>query len=103
MPGVSEVPALRGLHHRPDAPGHEFLVAEALGAGTAARGYFDDEVEYFAADLLHGALAIGDGSGVDVHVIRHAAVGIAVGRDFDDGDGGESDGASATRGKGDQI
>src|SRR5438552_19160767 len=91
------------LHHRADAPGDEFLVAEALGASMPAGGGLQHQVEDLAADLLYGGFAIGDGAGVDVHIVGHSAVCIAVGGDLDDGDSRETDGASAARGKSDRV
>src|ERR1035438_1810512 len=71
------------LRNRADAPGDEFLVSEAFGAGAAAAGHFEQPVEDLLADLLHGGSAIGDRAGVDIHVIRHAAEGVAVGGDLE--------------------
>src|ERR1017187_8595832 len=77
------------LRNRTDAPGDEFLVPEAFGAGAAAAGGFEQPVEDLLADLLHGSSAIGNRAGVDIHIVRHAAEGVAVGGDLDYRDGGK--------------
>src|ERR1039457_4106418 len=91
------------LRNRTDAPGDEFLVPEAFGAGAAAAGHFKQRVEDLLPDTLHGGFAIGDRACVDIHVIRHAAEGMAVGGDLDHRDGGEAYGAAASGGEGDQV
>src|ERR1017187_9366415 len=48
------------LRHRADAPGDEFLVPEAFGAGAPATGDFEQGVEDLPADLLDGGGAIGN-------------------------------------------
>src|SRR5262249_28727796 len=55
------------------------------------------------ANLLYRLLPVGDGSAIDVHVVRHAAVGIAVAGDLYHRDGGEADGATAAGGETDQV
>src|ERR1035437_4645160 len=91
------------LHHRADAPGDEFFVAQTFGAGAAARGDFEHRVEDLLARLLYRRFAIRNGAGVDVHVVRHGAERVAVGGDLDHRDGREADGAAASGGEGDQV
>src|SRR5579871_1161883 len=91
------------LHHRADAPRNEFLVTQPLGAGTTSRRRLQYQIEDLAPYFLHGALAIGNRAGVDVHVVRHPAVGIAVGGDLHHRNRGKTDGAAPPRGEGDQI
>src|ERR1039457_580468 len=87
------------LHDRTDPPRHKFPVSQPLGAGPAARGHLQHKIENLAANLGDGLFAIGDRSGVDVHVVRHAPVHRAVARDLDHRDGGEPDGAAAAGGE----
>ena len=91
------------LRNRTAAPGDEFPVPEAFGARPSAAGHFEQAVEDLLPDLLHGGGAIGNRAGVDIHVIRHAAEGVAIGGDLNYRDGGEPDGAAASGGEGDQV
>ena len=79
--GSSSTKSIEDLRHRADAPGDEFLVPEAFGARPAAAGHFEQRVEDLPADLLDGGSAIGNRACVDIHVIRNAAEGMAVGGD----------------------
>src|SRR5258708_7722382 len=92
-----------GLHHRSDAPWHELLVSQALGAGLLARCYPEHQVKDFVADLRHCHLAIGDRAAVDVHVVPHAVVGDTVTGDLDHRNGRKANGAAAAGGERDQI
>src|ERR1022692_5281467 len=91
------------LHDWADAPGDEFVVSQALGAGAAAGGGFQSQDEDLAAYLLHASFAVGNRTRVDVHVIGHPPVGITVGGNLDDGDGRKPDGAATPGGEGDQV
>src|SRR5260370_29477742 len=91
------------LHYRPDAPGDEFLVAQTLRTRVAAGGDFQHQVENPAADLLYRAFGVGDSACIDVHVVSHAAVGVAIGGDLDYRNGWETDGAATAGGEGDQV
>src|SRR3954453_7226270 len=78
-------------------------MAQLFGAGAPAGSHFQHQVEDFAAHILDAALTIGDRTRIDVHVGGHGAVGVAVGGDLDDGNGGEADGAAASGGEGDEV
>ena len=69
---------------RPDLPGDEFFVAEAVqfAFGFFAAGDCEDLFEDFAADLFDAA-AGEDFAGVDVHVVDHPLVHRRVGGDLD--------------------
>ena len=48
------------LHHRPDLPRHEFIVAIAqiFGFGTLARGHAQQQIEDLPAYFLDASLAV---------------------------------------------
>ena len=62
-----------------------------------------NHVEDLAPDLRDACFAIGDPSGIDVHVVLHAPVGEAVTGDLHNRNSGKPDRASASRGKCDHV
>src|SRR5581483_3537151 len=94
----------RASHRRPDLPGHELVVAVAqkLALGLLPRGDAQDGVE----DLLALGLdrdAVEDVAAIDVHVVHHAAIDVAVGGELDGGRRLAAIGRAAPRGEGQHV
>src|ERR1035441_9012291 len=76
---------------------------QPLARSFLAGGHAHQQIEYLAPYLNNRSVSVGNASGIDVHVVAHAAVDGAVTRDLDHRNGGKTDGAASPSGKGNHI
>ncbi len=62
------------LEDRPNAPGYKLFMTEDFRAGTLAGSDAQDRIEDFSANLPDVRVAVGDASGVDIHVVAHSLI-----------------------------
>src|SRR5208337_4726669 len=56
-----------------------------------------------SSNISDGGFPVGYPSCIDIHIVAHPAVGCAVARDLDHGNGRKPDGAATAGGEGDEI